>query len=91
MDEGFEKWIKSLPLDFIQHMWEFYQEDIDGADMAPHIIGRVVLFDGTNEPLYGSRKQARKMTETDVFEAALELGLTTEQALRILQWKPRLK
>jgi len=75
MDKGFEKWIKSLPLDFIQHMWEFYQEDLHG-DMVPMTVYKVV---------------PERLTETDVFNIALELGLNTKQALEVLEWKPRSK
>lgn len=85
-DDGFQKWLRNLPADFLAHLWEFYQEE--ETNLKP--IGRVILFDGTNEPLYGSTRETKKaMTETDVFNHCLDLGLSTEQALKILQWKPR--
>lgn len=85
-DDGFQKWLRNLPVDFLSHLWEFYQEEHNETTLRP--IGRVILFDGTNEPLYDARP-IKLMTETDVFNHCLDLGLSTTQALKIIQWKPR--
>lgn len=83
--DGFEKWLRSLPLDFIQHMWEFYQEDINDADTVRPI--RQYYYNTPQELEQLKRKLTTPMTETDVYNAALDLGVSQKEALKIVQWK----